>query len=197
MIILHGLYGMSDNWATFGKKFAELGFCVYIPDQRNHGNSFHNNEFSYSVMANDLKELIEEKNILKPLIIGHSMGGKVAMTYSLAFPEKVNSLIIIDMGVKAYPVETHNYMDILLEIDLENAVTRGDIELSLSEKIKSPAIRQLFMKNLSRDENNHFSWKLNIESIKSNFDGLFSEISKNKIFNGKSLFLKGELALKS
>ncbi|HQQ11758.1 MAG TPA: alpha/beta fold hydrolase [Bacteroidales bacterium] len=102
LIILHGLFGISDNWVTFGRRIADEGFDVIIPDQRNHGLSPHSDVFNYLALTDDLTELIEDEQIINPILLGHSMGGKVAMRFTLEFPELVNRLIVVDISLKAY-----------------------------------------------------------------------------------------------
>ena len=101
LIILHGLFGISDNWVTIGRRLADK-FEVYILDQRNHGQSPHSDVFNYYAMVEDLYEFIENHQLFNPIIIGHSMGGKVAMNFALEHPSKVSKLIIVDMSVRKY-----------------------------------------------------------------------------------------------
>ncbi len=99
-VILHGFLGMSDNWKTLGTRWTEDGYEVHLLDQRNHGRSFHSDEFSYEVMAEDLKKYCEEHNLENIILLGHSMGGKVAMQFAVTYPEKVSKLIVADIGQK-------------------------------------------------------------------------------------------------
>ncbi|NTW32745.1 MAG: alpha/beta fold hydrolase, partial [Bacteroidetes bacterium] len=135
VVILHGLFGMSDNWVTIGKKLAEHNYSVFIPDQRNHGNSPHSSKFNFNLLCKDLKEFLEQNQIEKPLIIGHSMGGKVAMLFALNYPENVEKLIVVDMGVKKYPVPNEILIDALFAKSLGNFKSRKEIEDYLTEKI--------------------------------------------------------------
>jgi len=102
MIILHGILGISDNWVTYGKKIAENGYRIVIIDQRNHGRSLHHRAFNYYALVDDLEEFIQEKEIEDPIILGHSMGGKVAMRYTLENPEMVKALIVVDTSLRTY-----------------------------------------------------------------------------------------------
>jgi len=95
LIILHGFLGMSDNWKTLGNKYAEEGFQVHLVDQRNHGRSFHANEFSYDLMVEDLLVYYQYHKIDNARIIGHSMGGKTAMLFAVKHPELVTRLLAI------------------------------------------------------------------------------------------------------
>jgi pimeloyl-ACP methyl ester carboxylesterase len=193
LIILHGLFGMSDNWVSIGKKIADAGYCVYIPDQRNHGASPRSNDFNYEFLSSDLEEFILHENISTPVIIGHSMGGKAAMTYALKHPGKIKKLIIVDIGVKKYPIHDKEIIDAVCSINISTSTTRADIERELSLKINDYRIVQLMMKNLTRNENNSFEWKLNIKAIRENFSTVFENIPRNNSpYPGSTLFITGE-----
>src|ERR1700739_604167 len=110
LFILHGLFGSADNWQTIGKHFAEY-FTVYFIDQRNHGQSPHSNEWSYEYMSEDLYELMQDEGLDKINIIGHSMGGKTAMYFTVRHPDKVEKLVVVDIGPKKYPVTNQFVID--------------------------------------------------------------------------------------
>jgi len=103
LIIIHGLFGTLDNWQTLGKKFAEK-FEVYLIDQRNHGHSPHTDEMNYQLMSDDLHELITDLNLSDVIVLGHSMGGKTAMTYATQHQEYLDKLIVVDIAGKQYPM---------------------------------------------------------------------------------------------
>ena len=136
LFILHGLFGSSDNWQTLGKKFAEH-FEVFLIDQRNHGQSFHSEEWSYAAMSDDLLGVMQENGLGKITIIGHSMGGKAAMHFAIHHPEKVEKLVVVDIAPKYYPVHHREILDALLSIDLSKISTRKEAEQLLSQKIIS------------------------------------------------------------
>ncbi|MCK4664353.1 MAG: alpha/beta fold hydrolase [Bacteroidales bacterium] len=205
VIILHGLYGSSDNWVTVGKKLAD-NFEVFLIDQRNHGKSPHSAYHNYELMKNDLLEFMDEHFIKKAVIIGHSMGGKTAMFFSLDFPERLNSLIVIDISPKSYlnltdysplAIKHLNIINAMLSIDFSLVKKRNDADSVLAKTINSVIQRQFLLKNIHRDKNNNFSWKLNIEAIRNNLpdilDGLNKNISEeNKTTDFPVLFIKGE-----
>ena len=112
LVILHGLFGMLDNWQSLGKKFAE-NFEVHLIDQRNHGKSFHHNDCSFELMAEDLRIYIEHHSLSNVYIIGHSMGGKVAMFYSVKNYKNVEKLIVVDIAPKKYSITNSNHVKIL------------------------------------------------------------------------------------
>ena len=101
LIVIHGLFGMSDNWNTLGKQFSK--YCkVHLVDLRNHGRSPHSVEFNYQVMSDDLKEYIEDNNISNPIILGHSLGGKIAIKFAFTHPDKIEKLIVADISPRKY-----------------------------------------------------------------------------------------------
>jgi len=194
VIILHGLYGMSDNWNTIGKKIAEKNFCVFIPDQRNHGESPHSAEFSYEILAGDLTDFIQQHSISDPIIIGHSMGGKVAMTYAMNHPGSIDKLVVVDIGIKNYGPHEEELVDALISVNIENTSSRNEIENLLLDKIKSIRVSQLMMKNVKRISEGHFEWKLYVKAIKENFSLLFAGIESGMQYDGDVLFIRGELS---
>ena len=131
IIILHGLLGSLDNWITFGKKISNEGFEVHLVDQRNHGKSFHSNEFSYEHMAKDLKNYFIHFNIEKASIIGHSMGGKTAMLFALSNVDLINKLIIVDILPISYKRDYELIFDSLLNIELNTDRCRNDFYIHL------------------------------------------------------------------
>ncbi|MGD9488820.1 MAG: alpha/beta fold hydrolase [Calditrichaceae bacterium] len=191
VIILHGLFGMSDNWMTIGKKIAER-HTVYIPDQRNHGRSTHSVEFSYDLLVNDLAEFAAEHNLNEIRLIGHSMGGKVAMQYALKYPQKVEKLVVVDIAPKNY---YNTYFKMFLEtlsaINLDSLMSREEADTRLSVKIKQKPIRQFLLKNLRRNRDGTFSWKANLPSIYQNIDEILQGSNETFTFENPTLFIKG------
>ena len=191
-IILHGLFGQSDNWVTVGRRIADQ-FHVYIPDQRNHGQSPHTHIHSFPAMADDLAEFIEEHEIEDPELIGHSMGGKVAMTYALENPGKVKKLVVIDISPRKYPERIIHTQVIsqMIGIDLEKVTSRGEVEKMLHARISDPRIRMFIMKNLYYKLHGKLAWRLNIEAINQSMDLLFDGVRSENQFGGPALFIRG------
>lgn len=191
-LILHGLFGMSDNWLTIGRRLAE-SYHVFLLDLRNHGQSPHSDEMSYPAMAEDLLEFIDEHHLEKPIVLGHSMGGKVAMQFALTFPDKISHLIVVDIAPRAYFHSHFKYfLENLMVLNLEQFKTRTEIDRFLAEKIPQVAIRQFLLKNLKRNENQSFEWKINLPAIYHNLDQILGGISAQTTFAGPTLFIKGE-----
>ena len=191
VLILHGILGMLDNWQHFAKLLAK-DFHVIIADLRNHGRSPHSSVFDYQVMQDDILELLKELGIEKTSIIGHSMGGKLAMHLALNNPEIVNELIVLDIAVKKYNTGHEYIFDIFSSINLQDFTTRKDIEKTLALSIHNYAIRQLLLKNIKRDKlTSSFAWKFNLEAIKNNYSKIIDAITHDKAYAANCLFVRG------
>lgn len=205
-VIVHGLYGSSDNWLTVGKKLS-AHFCVYMIDQRNHGQSPHADEHSFELMKEDLAGFFEQQNIEKAIVMGHSMGGKTAMRFAADYPEKVEKLIIADIAPKDYFLlndESQYYLhnNILLamqEIDFTQITSRTEVGDYLLEKIDNPPIVQFLLKNVHRNKKTQlFEWRLNVKVLYENLDEIIGGVNQRwfadrmPIFNYPVLFIKGE-----
>lgn len=163
-IVLHGLFGSSDNWQTHGKKLAEY-FDVYLLDQRNHGESGWSEDFSYDIMAEDLHEFLSSKNLDEIILMGHSMGGKTAMRFAQKYPEMIEKLIIVDMGVKEYPITHDTIIEGLKSIDLSVIDSRSGASKQLAKYINNTSIRQFLLKNLYWKEKGQLAWHINLEVL--------------------------------
>lgn len=195
IIILHGLFGMSDNWLSISKRLA-VGYEVFMIDLRNHGQSAHSLVFNYDVMKDDLLEFINTNALQSPVIIGHSMGGKVAMHFALNYGELVSKLIIVDISSKAYSIfnEHVDLINVMLSVDFKNIKTYSEIDLQLKNFPITDRIRQFLLKNIYRNENNEFNWKFGLEEIKMNLDILLKSVANGKHFSKPTLFIKGGLS---
>lgn len=193
MIILHGIFGISDNWVTFGKRIAELGYEVFVLDQRNHGRSPHHYAFTYYALVDDLVEFIEQQEIEDPVILGHSMGGKVAMRYTLENPKDVSALIVVDTSMRTYVSHTHHrgLIDAMKSVDFSKISSRQEVEGILSGKIDSKRIVQFLMKNLFWKEKDLLGWRINLEAIDLNMDGMYDGVFYSTVFNKPTLFVRG------
>ncbi len=162
LIIVHGLFGSLDNWQTHAKTLSEY-FQVILVDARNHGHSPHTENHSYDLMAADLTQLIDNLKLEKAHLIGHSMGGKVVMRFAQLHPEKVDKLIVADMGLKAYPPHHELILKGLKSIDFEKVTSRSDGEKSMSQFIQDNSVRQFLMKNLYWVEPGKLmAWRMNV-----------------------------------
>lgn len=192
LIILHGLLGSLDNWATLAKKFAE-NYTVFVIDQRNHGKSPHSNNFNYEILANDLLEFMDEHHIYSANILGHSMGGKTAMLFALENPDKINKLIIADIAPVNYNGGHEIIFQALLKIDLKSIKSRKEVDDLLEKDIKLFSIRQFLMKGLTRNKEREFVWKYNLKGIWNAYQEIIKSFQKeDEIFEKDTLFIKGE-----
>jgi len=203
LIIMHGLYGSSDNWVSIARELM-TNFSVYIIDMRNHGASPHLPDHNYQVMTNDLIEFMNENEIYSSIILGHSMGGKVAMFFTAMNPERVKKLVIVDISPRSYNLEkgdnqvTHHeqILDGLSSINLANIENRVQVDDALAQTIESQRIRQFLLKNLRRNRDGSYHWKINIDVLKQNLPsvliGLEDEKEELNIYSNPTLFIKGE-----
>jgi esterase len=202
LIILHGLYGSSDNWVTIAKKLAD-SFSVYLPDQRNHGQSPHSEIHDYESMRDDLYELVTSLHIRKFFLVGHSMGGKTAMAFAVKWPTMISGLVIADISpftnennkLTVYK-QHHTILETILSIDLTNVRSRGEAENLLTDKISSEKVRGFILKNLQRISGDKFAWKLNAPALFNNLDKIMEaidlqDVSSQPITGFPVIFLKG------
>jgi len=202
LIILHGLYGSSDNWVTIAKKLAD-SFTVYLPDQRNHGQSPHSPVHDYNAMSDDLFELACVLRLRKFYLAGHSMGGKTAIAFADKWPEMINGLAVVDISPftnenNKLSVYTRHLTIIktILSIDPAAITSRGEAEKLLMDRIPSEKIRGLILKNLQRGAGNIFTWRLNAEALLANLEKIMEAVDlKNRftdpITGFPVIFLKG------
>jgi len=206
LLILHGLYGNSDNWYTIGKRLAE-NFEVYLIDQRNHGKSDHCKEHSYQSMQLDLLEFFDYHKISEAILLGHSMGGKTAMLFALLHPEKISKLIVVDIAPKAYKslndYQKHatdhlNIMQAFLSIDLSIAESRKEVDDEFSKFVSDLQTRRFLLKNLEHKKDGSFHWKINIGSLNNALPNMLDDSDFKKVKFDKELtsfpvlFIKGE-----
>lgn len=205
VIILHGLYGSSDNWVTFARQLAERN-TVYLVDQRNHGRSPHHSEHSYERMSEDLLAFYSSQQIEKAIVLGHSMGGKTAMLFTAKYPDKVKGLIVVDISPASYASLSEfspqaivhlNIVNAMLSVDLAQYKTRSDIENELAKTITDASIRQFIMKNIHRNPGNSFNWKLNLDALSKTLPEIMGSIHLEKVLIQKqaihvpTLFIRG------
>jgi esterase len=185
LVILHGLYGSSDNWMSIGRTLSE-SFEVYIPDQRNHGRSPHSERHDYRSMREDLLELVNDEGLERVILLGHSMGGKTAMCFAANHPDRVGGLIVADIAPRSYRDtwrnEALNHFHILQamkEVDFSNVSSLRDIDGQLAGSIKSQRIRAFLMKNIDRPAQGRYSWKLNLDVLISELDNIMDGINES------------------
>lgn len=189
-IILHGLFGYSDNWQTLGKRYAEH-FEVYLVDQRNHGHSPHSDAFSYDLMADDLFELMTENKLSSAHILGHSMGGKTVMRFAQKYPHMADKIIVADMGAKGYPMHHGTILEGLQAIDLGKITSRGEADEALLSYIPEYGVRQFLLKNLYWIEKGKLAWRMNLPIIAEKMEEIIAAIPNQQV-DVPTLFIRGE-----
>ena len=189
-IILHGLMGSSDNWLTQAKILADQ-YHVYLVDQRNHGQSSHSDDFDYIVLANDIKDFIQQRAIKNPIILGHSMGGKAAMNFAISNPTLLDRLVVVDIAPKAYPVHHDSIVEGLKAIPIDTLQTRNQADEILSKFVPEPDVRQFLLKNLLRKPHGGFAWKINLKVIDEKLELISADIQFPGTYNGPTLFVRG------
>jgi pimeloyl-ACP methyl ester carboxylesterase len=189
VIILHGLFGQSDNWTSIARKLGEK-YCVYTFDLRNHGQSEHSDEMNYRVMASDVLETIDALGLDKIHLIGHSMGGKVAILFGLTYPERLHSLVIADIGPRYYKPHHTEIITGLTSIDLSSLKSRQDAENLLIEHIPDFGTRQFLLKNLYRFGENQFAWRFNLPVLSRTIENI-GEALDSGVCKIATLFYRG------
>jgi len=167
-------------------------FCVFALDQRNHGRSPHSDTFDYQVMADDLKEFMQQQGLSSTHLLGHSMGGKTAMQFAVTYPDKVDKLIAVDIAPKAYPAGHDEVFDALFALDVTALRTRQEADATLAERLPDLALRQFLLKNLEREASGVFRWRIDLDALYKNYEKILERIETARPFEKPTLFIKGE-----
>jgi esterase len=194
LILLHGLFGSSDNWLGVAPKLGEiLDTRVFALDLRNHGHSPHSDEMDYALMAGDVAEFLDAHKMERANVLGHSLGGKVAMQLALTHPARVQKLIIVDMAPRAYSPEHRPTFEALLALDLKPFHSRREIEDALAPGIPDLTLRRFLLKNLAHEPQDAraFKWRIPLSAIFANYPKLCAPIAPLTPFPGPALFLHG------
>ncbi|MBD0824569.1 alpha/beta fold hydrolase [Aestuariibaculum marinum] len=191
-VILHGFLGMGDNWKTLGMQFSEQGFQVHMVDQRNHGHSFHHDDFSYEVLVEDLKRYCDVHNLKQIVLLGHSMGGKTAMLFATKYPEMVSKLIVADISPRFYPVHHDTILNGLSALNFDEIKSRGQADKVLAEYVSDLGTRQFLLKNLYWIEKGRLALRMNIEVLKEEVSEVGEPLPSYATFEGDTLFLRGD-----
>lgn len=192
LVILHGLFGFSDNWQTHAKKFSEY-YRVILVDLRNHGHSPWSDEFSYQLMVDDLFELLNKLYLKDVILLGHSMGGKVAMHFAQSHPDLLEKIIIVDMGIKEYPMHHQHILKAFDSINLNELSARSEAERILSSFIESKGVVQFLLKNLYWQEKGKLAWRVNFKVLQSAMPEILSALPEREVLI-PTLFIRGSLS---
>lgn len=189
-LILHGYFGMGDNWKSLGNRFAEF-YEVHLIDQRNHGRSFHADEFDYEVMVEDLHNYIKYHNLSDCILLGHSMGGKTAMLFAVEYPVLVHKLLIADISPRAYEPHHNEILAALNSVNFSEQNTRQLVDEKLSHLIPELGVRQFLLKNVYWKEKGQLSFRFNLDSLTENNPEIGQALPSFTSFEGSTLFLSG------
>jgi len=189
-VILHGLFGSSDNWVSIARKFASK-YRVILVDLRNHGRSPHHQDWNYMLMANDVDMMLQTLGLTEVYLMGHSMGGKTAMTFAAANPETVMKLIVVDIAPRYYPVHHRTILDALTAIPLDKLKSRDEAEEMLARHISDEGIKQFLLKNLYRNHRHTFSWRFNLPVINQQIEVVSQATYPEEQVEIPTLFIRG------
>jgi esterase len=190
LIILHGLLGSGDNWVTVSRALGKE-FRVFAVDARNHGRSPHDPRFDLEVMAEDIGHFMDQHGVASAALLGHSMGGKIAMQCAMTRPDGVGKLIVVDIAPRGYPHDHDELLDALETIDLTRFSERGEVEGALTQSVPRKAVRQFLVKNLRRDQSGGLVWKMNLPVIRENYAAIAGDVPAKGEFRGPTLFIRG------
>jgi len=190
VVILHGLFGFSDNWQTIAKALA-VHHLVLTPDLRNHGRSPHMPTHTYPEMADDLQEFLEKHWVFKTALVGHSMGGKVAMQLALHHPDMVERLVVVDIAPGPATDNHGHIFRALLDLDLSRIETRQEAEAWLEPRVPELGTRQFLLKNITRNTEGAFAWKMNLPVLWEAYPSILAGVQGDP-FDKPTLFIRGE-----
>ncbi|WP_136466129.1 alpha/beta fold hydrolase [Flagellimonas onchidii] len=192
LLILHGFLGMSDNWKSLGNQYAQNNFQVHLIDQRNHGKSFHSDDFDYGFMSSDVIQYMDHHQIERAHFIGHSMGGKTVMQLAVTNPDRISKLLVADIAPKYYPPHHQYIIDALGKLDLDSISSRKEADTVLSQYLPEFGIRQFLLKNLFWEEPGKLGFRFNFDVLKDKMDEIGENINSNEKYDGPTLFLRGD-----
>jgi esterase len=190
LVIIHGLYGSASNFRGLAKIYAQH-YQVYCVDLRNHGNSPHSDDMSYPLMAADVVEFMDDQNIDRAHILGHSMGGKTAMQVALSYPERIDKLVLGDIAPILYPNHHESIFEGLTAIPLDQIKSRGEADKLLSQYVDEAGVRMFLLTNLVRSDEGGFNWRINIPALINNYDHI-AAAPDGISYDGETLFIRGE-----
>ena len=191
LIILHGLFGMLDNWQALAKEFACF-FETHIVDLRNHGRSFHANQHNYELMTEDLLSYLNTYNLDEVSLIGHSMGGKAAMNFACMYPDRVEKLVVVDISPKYYPPHHQEILSGLKAVDRSNLTSRKAADQILSQYFSESAMRQFLLKNLYWRSSTELTFKFNLKVLSDQIENVGQALYTNALFDRPTLFIAGQ-----
>ncbi|MEK6451566.1 MULTISPECIES: alpha/beta fold hydrolase [unclassified Myroides] len=190
-LVIHGYFGMSDNWKTFGKQMADQGYEVHLLDLRNHGRSFHSMDWSYDLMVEDVIRYMDHHNLANAIALGHSMGGKVVMKLADRYPDRITKLIVADIAPRQYPPHHQIIIDALSKVDFTLKPSRGDVDDLLRNEIKEDGTRLFLAKSLYWKEPGQLAFRFNLDAFRANEEVVGEALEEDAYFSNPTLFIRG------
>jgi len=191
LVLLHGLLGSLVNWQRIARQLGEE-YPLIVPDLRNHGRSPHDPDVSYPAMAADVLQLMDELDMPQAVLVGHSMGGKTAMSLALEFPQRVQRLAVVDIAPVTYEGRLAQLLDALLDLPLQEIESRRHADELLAERVRDKAVRDHMLQNLQRTDNG-WRWRNNLRALRDGLDVIsaFPDYAQGRIYPGRTLFIRG------
>jgi len=194
IVILHGLFGAKENWQSIARRLSGHNRVITV-DLRNHGASFHHPKHTYCVMADDVHTLLKHLNVASCIMIGHSMGGKVAMQYAQKFPIELEKLIVVDIAPVAYARHHDDILEALNRLPLDAIENKRDADGWLAKTIDDARVRQFLLTNLIRRDGHCYVWRMNLVALTTEYNHTAEAPSLNKpAYEGPTLFIRGGLS---
>jgi len=190
LVIIHGIFGMSDNWLAIAKKLSRAHHC-YLLDMRNHGRSPHSHDLTYDDMVEDIYEFLTDFRLRTASFIGHSMGGMVAMKFASEYSHRIEKLVIVDIAPKSYPSLHQDILEGLTSIPIAKIKARSEANDILKEFVTSNKTRLFLLKNLYRKDDNTYAWRINLDALINHKSDIGLGISQNFIYEKPTLFIRG------
>lgn len=193
VVILHGLFGISDNWITLGRRLSET-HKVFLVDMRNHGQSPHSDQFDYRSLIEDVQEFLVNHQLRDVVLMGHSLGGKTAMGVALLYPQSLEKLVVVDISMRKYAGDRDHQqlIDAMMKVDFSRCKSRSDVEKQLLEEVPSVKLRQFLMKNVYWKDKERMDWRLNLRAINAQLPNVFEGVEPSGRYLGPTLFVRGE-----
>lgn len=191
LLILHGFLGMSDNWKTLGTQYAAMGFEVHLIDLRNHGRSFHDSVFSYAIMAQDVLDYCAHYGLQNISVLGHSMGGKLAMLLATQQPNLVRQLIVADIGPKYYALHHQEILTGLNAIDFSTQPQRNEVDAQLQAYIPDFGTRQFLLKNLYWQTPGQLAFRFNLPVLTAQIEQVGVALPASAHYDAPTLIVRG------
>lgn len=191
LIIIHGFLGMSDNWKSIGRDLAKSGYRVHLLDVRNHGRSFYDEVFTYEAMVSDVVSYMDHHHLASANVLGHSMGGKIAMMLASLHPDRVDKLIVADIAPKPYRAHHTDILDALQSVDFNTMPSREDVNEHMFSRLKDAGVVAFLLKSLYWESPEQLAFRFNVPVLAASNESIGQELPKDYRYDGPTMFLRG------